>query len=316
MLQLDSVCSGYQHYAYLTHDSKLGSYLGLLGEDHNYSNNDLYTTIGTGVLSRLKINNRPLHNKLSEFLKSNPNNLNIRDIRKKPIIVILYGAHITGILESLRYLEESFTVTELIIISNTYLAVVNTYTNNFSPVYQAFGIIVALRDNHVVCIKDKFLVDNNYMKKVQFERNIKVSGKGISLSFPVSINSFDKRKCISASFVNCIHRLDRLFILEMITRSGIPILCIHDCIIINSIHLPQVLLLAIKGIDNIYKNYTIINLIIGVRGSSPAFLQQQSKLLLIYRELNNRGLNLKCSSSSFSLNKGLKIREVLKLYNK
>jgi len=311
VIQLDARCSGYQHYAYLTRDTKLATFLGLLGEGYT-DYRDLYTTVGIEVINNLKVNNYPVYVKTMKLVDSGQ--LSIRDMAKMPIIVILYGSNIFGIsgqLIATNPILKTFSKDELYIISKTFFFVTNSFTNSASETCKAFGLMVSLSDTHIVTIGvDRFQVHNNYLKKALYSSQIYYN-KVIGLKYNVSTNVFDSSKCIKSSFVNSIHRLDRLFILNIIKR-GLPILYIHDCIVIDPIRLPQTLILAINNIDNMYKNYTIINLIIGVRGSSGEFIDSQTKLLNLYKHIN-RDKNLKCSSLSFTLNKGLDIKDVLKL---
>jgi len=312
ILQLDSKCSGFQHYCYLIRNIRIGTYLGLLGEDFN-NYNDLYSTIGKSVIEKLKVINPSIYNKLLRLVKSG--HLDVREIAKKPTIVTLYGSSVSGISRHLSEVRgiELFTPEELFIIRLTFFKVVNIFTNDFSTTYKMFGSIVSMSSDHTVTIKDRFVVNNHYFKEVQYKGQIHSISKDVNLAFSTPVlDSFDRIKCTNSRFVNCIHRLDRLFMLEIILR-GIPMLCIHDFVVIDSISLPHALSLAIKTIDNIYVNYTIIDLIISVKGTSPKFMEQQSKLLLLYKDISKE-VNLKCSSSAFTLNKGLIMKDVLNLY--
>jgi len=85
--------------------------------------------------------------------------------------------------------------------------------------------------------------------------------------------------------------------------------------IVDPKHLSKTLILAIHNIDKLYIDYTMIDLIKSVKGSSPEFINRQTKLLNLYKGIN-KDINLKCSSSAFRLNKGLDIKKVLNLCNK
>jgi len=314
VLQLDANCSGYQHYAYLTRDYSLAGFLGLKGEDYNYL--DLYTAIGGIVIEKLKISNYPLYVKIMKLVNVDQSTLTVRSMAKKPIMIALYGAGLAKISNNLKVEGglHIFSTDELDIISKTFISVVDYFTNNSSKTGKAFGLIVSLSDDHIVSRADGFIINNHYLKKSNYKGQVYRGNKDISLRFSIPTNLFDSKKCSTARFVNCIHRLDRLFILRIIER-GIPILYIHDCIIISPTHLVETLTLALHAIDAIYINYTIIDLIKGVKGSAPEFISQQAKLLKLY-EYINKDRNLKCSASAFRLNKGLDIKEVLNLCNK
>ena len=256
LLTLDSSCNGYTHLLYTfseLNEEKFKQFKKVLNLTNDNINYDFYSE----VLNEIK--------NYDSFLKEQIENKIIdRNSIKKIVMTIPYNAKEFSFYEKLKseILEKNKEKKEKIIKN-----LVNFFSKNFKNKIINKTFIIKLKDflkknkikNIWYVIDENTKINITYFKqkneKIPFIDNILNKKKSVYIK--ILTNELDIEKTVTASVANIIHANDAYVIKELILKSSLNILTIHDCIKFDSFLFEEILFLYEHTFKSFYKNYSI-----------------------------------------------------------
>lgn len=246
-IQLDAVCSGYQHYSILTNHHELGKYVKLTTNKDD--SNDLYTMVGSKWYDSLNDHQK-------NIVKESHND--IREGVKKVVMTKLYGLTRWGCFG---YLKDSLRYFVTIDIANALYDTIDRFLGRYSSFRKLFGKLCYMDPTHSVDIYG-LKVDIAYYRKYNMEFRVRYINSKLHFNRKVKRGSLDINKTINNAFVNLIHSLDAIHITLMIMKSPVRFLPIHDCLCLSVSRLGIVKPIPSRMYNKLYRDINVLRRII------------------------------------------------------
>lgn len=252
IIQYDARSRGFQHYAGLIGDTKLGSLLRISSQSKQ---GDLYQKVFETWYKTLDILERhAVTTTITEEIISG------RSIIKKRVISYIYGAKIKTIWQYLFGVLQQKGIKYN--TANKLIIAINSIVPNLEKVMYHFYCSLEINDKINITIPDGFQIPLYYYKKERVTVKVKYHHRQYHFARIIVVDKLDSLKTKRSIFVNIIHGLDAFHISSILQSTKCNFLPLHDCILFHIDDYYELQNLPIISYKKLYHDTNIIQIIL------------------------------------------------------